>query len=259
MTTTILTISNIVILITTLVFNKIGSSGGFNGMGQKEVSDKYKTLITPAGFAFAIWGVIYLFLSATIIYLFFQRSNPDLASLINMLSPLFILSSLFNIAWIVSFSYEKLALSTVFIFGILLSLMTIVKNLYTLDASFATTLSLITFTLYSAWVFIATILNVALFLVQIEWQAFNISKSKWTIAILFIAMALVLVYVLYYKNAIFPLPIAWAFFGIYSSYKKGIINPQMSKVIKNVLIFGIMFFILLTIATFTINNFQIFA
>ena len=149
MTTTILTISNIVILITTLVFNKIGSSGGFNGMGQKEVSDKYKTLITPAGFAFAIWGVIYLFLSATIIYLFFQRSNPDLASLINMLSPLFILSSLFNIAWIVSFSYEKLALSTVFIFGILLSLMTIVKNLYTLDVSFATTLSLITFTLYS--------------------------------------------------------------------------------------------------------------
>ncbi|MEL7342117.1 MAG: hypothetical protein AAGM67_16665 [Bacteroidota bacterium] len=39
-----------------------------NGMTSGEVSTLYPTLITPAGYAFSIWGVIYLGLLAFGIY-----------------------------------------------------------------------------------------------------------------------------------------------------------------------------------------------
>ena len=64
------TIANLLVFLASLVVNYLGASGFFNGMGQAEVSRKYPTLITPNGFAFSIWGVIYTLLLATLIYFF---------------------------------------------------------------------------------------------------------------------------------------------------------------------------------------------
>lgn len=258
MSTTVLTISNILIFLVTLLVNKLGSSGYFNNMGQKDVSEKYKTLITANGFAFAIWGVIYSLLFATLIYFFIKRNDPAVTELIYLTSALFIASSFFNIGWIISFSYEKLGLSTVLIFGMLFSLMTIIARIYDYRANFPSTLAGTAFTLYASWVFIASILNISLFLVQKKWDGFNVSKSIWTIIILFTAMAMVTGYLFLYQNALFPVALAWAFFGIYSSYKNIKTNPEMASTIKKVLLLGIAVFIALTIFTFVNNGFAIF-
>lgn len=53
MNITLLTTINLAIFLTTLGVNYLGSSGYFNNMGQAGVSAKYKTLITPNGFAFS--------------------------------------------------------------------------------------------------------------------------------------------------------------------------------------------------------------
>ncbi len=255
---TLWTVANLVVFFATLGINYLGSSGFSNGMGQAEVSKKYRTLITPDNFAFAIWGVIYTLVFATLIYYFVQRKDPAVSQLIQLTSGLFILSSLFNMGWIIAFSYEKLGLSTVLIFGLLFSLMTIIERIYIGQATFPTTLACIAFTLYAAWVFIASILNVSLFLVQRKWKKFGLSDSIWTIAILFVAIIFVLFYVSIYRNAIFPLPLAWAFYGIYSSYKKGKINPTMKSVIQMVLIFGMVVYLGLSGYIFITNGYAIF-
>ena len=48
-----------------IFINFLGASGFFNGMSQAAISDHYPTLITPAGFTFSIWGIIYSLLIYT--------------------------------------------------------------------------------------------------------------------------------------------------------------------------------------------------
>lgn len=252
------TISNLFFYFLTLGINYLGSSGFFNGMGQKDISDKYTTLITPATFAFSIWGIIYGLLLATLIYFFIKRKDERVSRLVQIISPLFILSSLFNIGWIISFSYEMLGISTILIFGMLFSLILIIEKVYKNREEVSYTLPGISFTLYSAWVFIATVINIALFLVQQNWGGFGISSSIWTIVVLFIAIGFVLFYLSQYKNAVFPISIAWGFFGIYSSYSRGVLTSPMASTIQIVLLFGMAVFLLSIVVTFVGNGNSIF-
>ena len=41
-------------------FNALASMGYVNGVTPGEISDNYPTSITPAGYAFSIWSLIYL-------------------------------------------------------------------------------------------------------------------------------------------------------------------------------------------------------
>ncbi|MER2010564.1 MAG: tryptophan-rich sensory protein, partial [Psychrobacillus sp.] len=56
---------NLGLLILTLGVNFLGGTGRINNLSQGDVSDMYNTLLTPAGFTFSIWSVIYglLFIS----------------------------------------------------------------------------------------------------------------------------------------------------------------------------------------------------
>lgn len=249
---------NFIFFILTLVINYLGSSGFFNGKGQAEVSAKYSTLITPAGFSFSIWGIIYSLLLITLIYFFAKRKDPIVAKLIQLISPLFIVSCLLNMGWIISFSYELMWLSTLLILGMTLSLLLIIERIYKHRAEFPTGLAGFSFTLYGAWVFIASILNIAILLVQLNWGGFGISDSIWTIITLFLAIGFVLFYLSLYKNAVFPISLAWAFFGIYSSYNNGEINPTMGATIQGVLLLGMVVFVLSAIMTFIKNGNSIF-
>ena len=161
-------------------------------------------------------------------------------------------------AWIVAFSYERVGLSTLFIIGILASLVAIVHRIYNGRDEFPSTLAGIAFSLYASWVFVATILNTAILSVQQGWQGFGISGSVWTIIVLLVIVALVVGYVLRYRNAVFPIAVAWAYFGIYSAYTNGLVAPSLASIIQLVLLLGIAVFITLTGYTFYKNRYAIF-
>ncbi|NLC67018.1 MAG: tryptophan-rich sensory protein [Clostridium sp.] len=252
------TVLNLVFYFLTLGVNYLGASGFINNMSQQDVSDKYHTLITPAGFAFSIWGVIYSLLLITLIYFFVKRKESRLESLIQSVSPIFILSCLFNMGWIVAFSYELLGISTILIFAMLFSLMFIIEKIYKMRNEISYTLPAITFSIYGSWVFIATVVNISAFLIQQEWGGFGVSDSIWTIVVLFIAIAFVLLYLTLYKNAVFPASVAWSFIGIYGAYNNGTLSPDMSSIIMGVLLFGIGIFVIAIIFTFIKNGNSIF-
>ncbi|MDQ0428576.1 sterol desaturase/sphingolipid hydroxylase (fatty acid hydroxylase superfamily) [Planomicrobium stackebrandtii] len=256
--TKVFTLLNLVFYFLTLGVNYLGSSGFFNGMGQKDISDKYMTLISPAPFTFSIWGVIYSLLLITLIYLFIKRQDKNISKLVLLVSPLFIASSLLNMGWIVAFSYEQLGVSTLLILGMLFSLLIIVERIYKNRFEFPSTLAGLSFTFYSSWVFIATIVNISLFLVQLEWNGFGLSDSIWTLVVLGLAIAFVLFYLSRFKNAAFPIPIAWAFYGIYSAYASGQLNPAMSTAIQGVLLAGIGIYLIAVVWRFIKNGNALF-
>lgn len=256
--TQLFTIINLVLFFLTLGVNYLGSSGFFNGQSQADISDQYLTLISPASFTFSIWGVIYTLVLITLVYLFIKRKDPRVSKLVLLISPWFILLSFCNMAWIIAFSYERLFISTILIIGMLFSLLLIIGKIYTHRFEVPSTLAGLSFTLYCAWVTIATVVNTSLLLVQLEWKGFGISYSVWTLIILAVAIAFVLIYISRYKNAAYPLPLAWAFFGIYGSYNSGRVDPELSTAIQWFLIAGIAIFLIAAVWRFIKNGNALF-
>ena len=91
-------------VVATIVVNGLANALPLNGQLTGEVSDRYLVYFVPAGYVFAIWGLIYLGLAAFAIYqaLPAQRANPRLRSI----GALFVLASAANIAWIFLWHYE---------------------------------------------------------------------------------------------------------------------------------------------------------
>lgn len=207
---------NLGLLLLTLGVNALGSMGVINDTSQGEVSDRYATLITPDSFAFSIWSVIYTLLFVSIIVMIIKHQSPYFEKAIHKISYLFWATCLLNITWIVTFSYLLVGLSTVFIFVFLIAMVLIVKQLGTIHSKKRWLLP-VTFGLYGGWLFIATVVNVATWLVQIEWDGFGISDEVWMIAILIVAVLLTSLVTWNVKNAVFPLPVAWGYFGIYNN------------------------------------------
>ncbi|MCB0053594.1 MAG: hypothetical protein KDE24_29085 [Caldilinea sp.] len=54
----------IVVTLATIAINGLATGLPLNGQSTGEISDRFPSLFTPAGYVFSIWGVIYLGLLA---------------------------------------------------------------------------------------------------------------------------------------------------------------------------------------------------
>lgn len=209
-----LAVTNLVMLVVTLFFNFLTGTGLINGLSQAEISAMYQTKITPAGFAFSIWGVIYTLVAISLGWMFYKRKERKTAQIIDGIGYWFIIASTANILWTVTFAYLQLPLSTVLIFILLFSLTRIVMNLSKLRIN-VSPLYTLSFGLYTGWVMIASVVNIAASLVQAEWNAFGISELVWATLIIVVAVAIVFYVTYRTTNAIIPLPVAWAYYAIF--------------------------------------------
>lgn len=62
------------------------------------------------------------------IRLIIKEKETNVKKLINIFKPIYLLSSIFNILWVVTFSYEIIGISTVLLFMLLISLTRINKS-----------------------------------------------------------------------------------------------------------------------------------
>ena len=99
-----------------------GSLTGAFGKTNQELSEKYQTLITPAGYAFSIWGIIFIWEGVFAIAQMF----PSLAAspVVATITPWWILACCFQVAWTFFFAQELIPGSLVCMLGILGSLLT---------------------------------------------------------------------------------------------------------------------------------------
>jgi tryptophan-rich sensory protein len=87
--------ANIAAFIITLIINGLSNTTLIGGRTTAEVSNSYPTLITPAGYVFSIWGIIYVLLG---IYLVYQvLPSQKNATFQKQINGLFILTNVFNV------------------------------------------------------------------------------------------------------------------------------------------------------------------
>ena len=186
-----LQIANIIAFLTTVFVNYLSNTGAINNTTIDEISEATKNLFTPAGYAFSIWGLIYLMLLGFIIYqsrsLFTKVRDDDF---ILKTGWWFVLSCFANIMWITFWLYGYMEYSILAIFVLLFSLLKIVLNnrMELWDAPISVIAFLWwPFVFYSGWVTVASIANVAAYLTSIEWNAWGYSEVSWAVTMIIIA------------------------------------------------------------------------
>lgn len=208
---------NFVVIIAVIIVNYFAGSSGLDGNTVSSVSAKYDTLFAPAGYAFAIWGVIYLGLLAFGIFqlsrVFFSEKEDDFVLAIG---PWLTIANLANMLWIWSWLSENLALSVIFMIAILFSLIIIILrlNMERWDAPFP----IIAWVwwpicIYSGWITVATVANYAAYLVMIDWLAvFN--PVTWTVVMVIVATIINLLMIITRNMREFAVVGVWAISAI---------------------------------------------
>ncbi len=184
-------IVNGVALVSTIVMNYLSNTGVFNGQTMKTVSDAYFNYFTPAGYAFSIWGLIYLALFAFVFYsgrtLFNSKTQEPILEKIGWW---FAISCVANSVWVVAWLYLYPALAAFIMLIILFSLWRIIFIIQPemVKSSFKRKLLILfPFSLYVGWISVALIANVAAWLTKINWNGCGISAEYWTIILIVIA------------------------------------------------------------------------
>jgi hypothetical protein len=110
-----------------MAVNAMATSIPLGGQTPPEISAKYPSLFTPAGFTFSIWGLIYLGLALFVIYqsLPAQRNNTCLADIGALLK----INCVANAAWLLAWHYDFLFLSVLIMACILATLIGIYRSL----------------------------------------------------------------------------------------------------------------------------------
>jgi len=202
-------------LFTVLVNGLAGSTTILGGKNTAQISDANPTLITPAGYVFSIWGVIYILLGVFVVFQALpSEKGKDYQKRIGWL---FVLSSLLNIAWLFLWQFEYLSLSVVLMFLLLATLISIYLrlNIGKSTAPLREKLAVhAPFSVYLGWITIASIANVAVTLVSVNWDGFGINPETWATLIVIIALLITLIVIATRKDVAYGLVIIWALVGI---------------------------------------------
>jgi translocator protein len=192
----------------TIVFNWLAATGYVNSVTPQMISEKYPTNITPAGYAFAIWSLIYLGMVAFSIY---QMLGANVARFRGIRS-LYIMSCALNCAWIYFWHQDQIAICLAIILSLLAVLFFINVKLKNFDSIADSAIVKAPFGIYFGWVTAASLVNFAVLLVSLKIDL-GPSSVVGVILILFAAAMGVLIRVRL-TNYFYPLAIAWALTAI---------------------------------------------
>jgi hypothetical protein len=209
---------NVVAFVATIAVNGLaGSTEVLGGVTSADISDKYTTLVTPAGFTFAIWGIIYTLLAVFTVYQLLPRNRDK--PFLSQIGLLFALSSILNVSWLFLWHYDMITYSLVLMLALLTSLILIYTRLDIGRAAVSLKERVcvhLPFSVYLGWISIATIANVSVALTAAEWDGLGIADSTWAVAIIAVALVLTLAVLATRRDVAFSLVVVWALVGILS-------------------------------------------
>ena len=208
-------LANLISVIVALTVNILASTLPLNGQNTGEISDRFQVYFVPAGYVFAIWGIIYIGWIAFTIFQFrpSQKESPRLRKL----GYIFALSGLANAAWLFTWHYNFFGLSVLVMLSLLgLLIASYLKlNVNRSSASGAEWWSVdLPFSVYLGWITVATVANVTSWLYSINWSGFGIAAPTWAVIMIAVASVLGLLMALTRRDAGYLLVLVWSFAGI---------------------------------------------
>ena len=191
-----------------IIFNFFAATGILGGTATNVVSDKYPTSITPAGYAFAIWSLIYL---GTIIFSIYQALASQIEKF-RGIRRVYILSCLFNCLWLYFWSQEAILVCVGIILLLLLTVGFVNFKLKRTAPIGEYWFAKVPFGIYFGWVTAATLVNIMIALVYL-----GVPMAYTTYlgaGFVFIAGIFGVLVSLKLTNYFYPLAIAWALTAI---------------------------------------------
>lgn len=218
-----LSIFNLLSVLFAIGINYYSQLYTINGNRVSDMSDKYSNLFTPAGYAFAIWGIIFIAISIFAIYQVYRTFvRKRTFSFIIQTSGWFALANVSNGLWIITWLYDYTFISLVIMLMILFSLLKIVVNT-NMERWQAPAKTIIfawwPISIYTGWILVATIANIAAYLSKISWDGDILSHVAWTV-LLIVATTLFNVILIFTRGMReFAIVGAWALIAIYVRHR----------------------------------------
>jgi hypothetical protein len=208
---------HLLVLLALIFWNYYSNTGVVNNNTVGSISDNLDNLFTPAGYAFAIWGIIYLGLLALGVYMviraFIGNGNNEF---IAKAAPTLILAHLGNATWLWFWLKEETGVSViVMLFILTMLILTVIRlNMERWDAPLKF-MALVWWPidLYFGWISVATIANISAYLSKLNWTG-GISEVTWTVIMIAIATLLALFMVFSRNMREYAAVFIWALIAI---------------------------------------------
>lgn len=204
----------IVSSLATILVNILANTMPIGGVTTGEVSALFPTAVTPAGYAFAIWTLIY---AGLIGFSIFQAlpAQDDNEAVRAVRIPL-VLSNLANVVWIYLWHHLEIRWSLLAIAALLATLAYAYIRVDRLPARTEGEWWLLRVPLgiYLGWVTVATVVNTAVTLVYLGWNGFGLSDPTWGMLVLAVVALLAAALSLYQSDIALSLTFIWALVGI---------------------------------------------
>lgn len=211
----------------TVAVNGAATSLPLNGRSTAAISNGFPVVITPPGFVFAIWGIIYLGLIAYSVYqsLPGQAANPRLRAI----APWFLLNGVSNTAWLFLWHYGFYLPTLFAMLGVLATLVVIYLRLRESPAPLAERLLVHgPFSIYLGWILVATLVNGGVFFWELGWQDTG-TVAMW-VGIVLLAVGAVVNwgFAWQFRDWAIPLVLTWATYGISVLQRDGATLPTLT-------------------------------
>lgn len=207
--------ANVLSVVLALAVNILASTLPLNGQNTGEISDRFQVYFVPAGYVFAIWGIIYIGWIAFAVYqaLPANRENPRLRDL----GYLFAWSGVFNATWLFCWHYNLFGLSVLVMLTLLGLLIAGYLKLNVGRANPNTPEKWcvdIPFSIYLGWISVAAVANITDWLYLVEWNGFGVAPEAWAVIMLVVANLLGLGMAITRRDAGYLFVLVWSFIGI---------------------------------------------
>ena len=193
-----------------IIFNWLAATGRLVGTDTAAISAKYQTLVTPAGYAFSIWTLIYVGLVA---FSVFQLLPANVARFRPVRS-LYIFTCALNCAWLYFWQQEQIVVCFVIILTLAVALFAINFIIREPESMTDAWIAKGAFGLYFGWVTAAMLVNFAIMLKFLNALASPTTETILAVVLILVAAALGVLIRIRLTNYFYPLAVAWALTAI---------------------------------------------
>jgi hypothetical protein len=200
-----------------IAVNTFSNSFPLNGISIGTLSNTVfaAVQITPANYAFAIWGLIYVGLIAFGIYQLqpTQRQNPSLQES----GYLLVVACLAQCVWIYLFLDRLFSLSVIAMLGILFPLIIMYQRLGIGQRQVPRPEKWfvhIPISMYLSWITVATVVNIANALYSLDWNGWGLAPVVWTVIMMIASTMIATITIVQRHDIVYVLVIIWALVAI---------------------------------------------
>jgi translocator protein len=225
----------------TILINGLAVGLPINGISTAEVSNKFFTLLTPAGFTFSIWSVIYLGLLVIGVLIALEKINLTKKGFWLYLS-----ATLVNCAWIFAWHYTLILIAGILLLALAILNYLVFREFRRQTVNLVRNLVTSLYLIYLGWSVVATIINFTIlfqYLVPIDAGA---NAGNIAVIVVMVATFLNLLFSYFIKNPTTSIVLIWALNGIRSAQSTLILDTtiwiaMLILALDSVMIIGLQF------------------